>query len=267
MSQLKVALVQLCSGRDIGYNLEAIESLLQATLPDDMDVLVLPECFARMGGSVKELGTDAGRVCYWMTELAQRYGCWLVGGSVPVFDESLEKSYASCFVYDPQGLEVARYDKIHLFDADVADSTGRYRESDDYAAGSGVVTVDIGKAKLGLSICYDLRFPELYRQMVAEGVQILCVPAAFTKATGEVHWEVLLKARAIENQCYVLAANQCGQHSRKRETYGHSMVVSPWGDVIAEAEDKPTIVLAELDLEKLKLVRDQLPCLNHRKIQ
>lgn len=266
MNPLKVSLVQVCSGKDIGVNLEKVDQLLDRALPEDVDILVLPECFARMGGSVKELGKDCGRITHWMTEVAARYHCWLVGGSIPVFDDRTSRSYASTFVYNPDGEEVARYDKIHLFDADVADSTGRYRESNDYVAGSNVIVVDIGGAKLGLSICYDLRFPELYRQMVAEGADILCVPAAFTKATGQAHWEILLRARAIENQCYVLAANQCGQHSDKRETFGHSMAISPWGEIMATASDQPAVITTELDMNQLRMVRQQLPCLNHRKL-
>ena len=265
MSRLKVSLVQLCSGRDIGHNLEKLDQQLETSLPSDTDILVFPECFSQIGGSVAEQGKDAGRMTHWLSESAKQYNVWLVGGSIPVFDELSQRSYAACFVFNPEGAEVARYDKVHLFDADVADSTGSYRESNDYLAGSDIVVVDIEGIKLGLSICYDLRFPELYRHMVDKGAEIICVPSAFTKATGEAHWEVLLRARAIENQCYILAANQCGQHSRKRETYGHSMVVSPWGDVLASAMEEPTIVSAELDLDNLKAIRKQLPCLNHRK--
>ena len=265
MSLLNVALVQLCSGRDIGKNLDTIEALLESQLPKNTDLLVLPECFARMRGNMAELGQDAGRICHWMTEIAQKHQCWLVGGSTPVFHESQGKSDAACFVYDPQGNERACYNKIHLFDVSLEDKVGHYRESNDYIPGSETVVVDIGKAKLGLSICYDLRFPELYRELVAQGADILCVPSAFTQVTGEAHWEPLLRARAIENQCYVLAANQGGQHSKLRETYGHSMVISPWGEIMARAGKEPALITAELNMDSLRQIREQLPCLEHRR--
>ena len=266
MSRLTVSLVQLCSGRDIGFNLEAVEQLLDVSLPEEVNILVLPECFSRMGGPVAEQGKDAGRICHWMTEIAKKYQCWLIGGSVPVFEEQYGRSYAACFVYNPQGEEVARYNKIHLFDAEVDDPTGCYRESDDYIPGNDVVVVDIDGVRLGLSICYDLRFPELYRKMVDQGAHILCIPAAFTKATGEAHWEVLLRARAIENQSYVLAANQCGQHSRKRQTYGHSMIIDPWGSIITQAKNDPIVISAKLDMSNLQRIRQKLPCLNHKRL-
>lgn len=255
----------MCSKRDIPENLATIENLLSQDKSGEFDLVVLPECFARIGGSVSEVSENASAIKVWMSNLAKQYSCWLVGGSTPI-SAGNGKSYSSCFVMTPQGSEVACYNKIHLFDADVEDSTGRYRESNDYQPGDEIKVVDIGKAKLGLSVCYDLRFPELYRQLLMAGANILCVPSAFTKVTGISHWQPLLQARAIENQCFVLAANQTGKHSTRRETYGHSMVISPWGEILAMAGTQPELVVAELDLNQLGKVRRQVPCQQHIKL-
>ncbi|MGI9274808.1 MAG: carbon-nitrogen hydrolase family protein [Endozoicomonas sp.] len=265
-SSVQVAIVQMCSGADTRKNLEQVEFLLDRDLEGPANLIVLPECFARFGGDMTGLGRNTEPVRQWMADLACRYNAWLIGGSIPFDLESGENPRASCFVYDPQGQELARYDKIHLFDVEVADNTGNYRESDDYSAGSQTVVVDMGFARTGLSICYDLRFPELYRQLVEQGVSILTVPSAFTRATGEAHWEVLLRARAIENQCYVLAPNQGGEHPNRRETWGHSMIISPRGDVLAEAGDEPCVLSAELNLDLITETRSRMPCLEHRKL-
>ena len=265
MKSLRVALVQMCSGKDIPENLATVENLLSQSETGDIDLLVLPECFAYLGGSVAESSGNASAIRAWMSDLAKQQNCWLVGGSVAV-PVGNGKSFASCFVLDPQGNEVDCYNKIHLFDADIEDGTGQYRESNDYQPGDEVRVVDIGRAKLGLSICYDLRFPELYRRQLMAGADILCVPSAFTKVTGAVHWQPLLQARAIENQCYVLAANQTGKHSQKRETHGHSMVISPRGEILAMAGIQPELVVAGLDLSQPGKIRQQVPCRQHIKL-
>ena len=262
MKSLRVALVQMCSGTDIPENLATVERLLNQPVVRDLDLLVLPECFACLEGSVTEVSQNVSAIREWMSNLAKQHECWLVGGSTPV-PASNNKSFASCFVFNPQGEEAGCYNKIHLFDADVEDGTGRYRESIDYQAGDEIKIVDTGKATLGLSICYDLRFPELYRQLFMAGANILCVPSAFTKVTGISHWKPLLQARAIENQSFVLAANQTGIHSKGRETYGHSMVISPWGEILAMAGTEPELVVAELDLDQPGKVRQQVPCQQH----
>ena len=265
-SRVSVAIVQMCSGTDIQKNLEQVEHLLERDLNMAADLIVLPECFARFGGKMTELGKNSEPVRQWMADLARRYHAWLIGGSIPFDLENGENPRASCFVYDPQGQEVVRYDKMHLFDVDVTDNTRRYRESDDYSAGNQAVVVDMDFAKTGLSVCYDLRFPELYRQLAAQGAAILTVPSAFTRATGEAHWEILLRARAIENQCFVLAPNQGGVHPNQRETWGHSMIISPWGEVLAEADDEPCVLLQELDLSLISETRFRMPCQDHRKL-
>lgn len=262
MKTLRAALIQMCSGTDIPENLATVETLLNQPDAEELDLIVLPECFACMGGTVAETGQNAPAIREWMSHLAKEHQCWLVGGSTPVPAKG-NKCFASCLVFNPKGQEAGCYNKMHLFDADVEDATGQYRESLDYLPGDTIKTVDMGDATLGLSICYDLRFPELYRQLLLNGANILCVPSAFTRVTGTSHWQPLLRARAIENQCFVLAANQTGRHSRDRETYGHSMIISPWGEVLAAAGTEPELVVAGLDLEQPGKVRRQVPCQQH----
>ncbi|WP_257284751.1 carbon-nitrogen hydrolase family protein [Endozoicomonas sp. SESOKO1] len=267
MSRLKAAVVQVCSGLVVPENLADIECQLMAHRHEKIDIIVLPECFAMLGGPQAEVALQADEIREWMASIAGSLGSWLIGGSVPVHDAVDGRNHASCFVYSPEGEEITRYNKMHLFDVEVSDGKGRYRESDDFIPGAGPGLVDIGRATVGLSICYDLRFPELYRTLVAQGAKILAVPSAFTKVTGEAHWEVLLKARAIENQCYVLAANQAGTHPDGRQTYGHSMIISPWGDILAEGPAQgAAVIMAELDLDELAKVRQRMPCLNHRRL-
>ena len=263
---VKAAVVQLRSGMDIGENLAKIDDMLEPLLKHTIDLILLPECFAQFGGPTALFGKNTTEVRQWMSNTAKNHKAWLIGGSIPFQAKKQENSRASCFVYDPLGLLVSRYDKIHLFNACVADQTGKYRESNDYSAGDSPFVVDINKAKVGLSICYDLRFPELYRNLVASGANILTIPSAFTYVTGQAHWEVLLRARAIENQCYVLAANQGGMHENKRQTWGKSMIISPWGEVIAQADKNPVILMAELDMNVLNEIRIKMPCLEHRRL-
>ncbi|KEQ16393.1 carbon-nitrogen hydrolase family protein [Endozoicomonas numazuensis] len=260
---LTAAVIQMCSGPDVQANLKQADDLLSG-MASTADIIVLPECFAQMGGDIPALGNNTCVVRNWMSHVARQSKAWLVGGSIPCVVNEGENSRASCFVYDPEGNEATRYDKIHLFNADVSDGTRRYRESDDYSAGTGLSVVDMEFAKTGLTICYDVRFPELYRQLRVKGADIITVPSAFTRVTGQAHWEPLLRARAIENQCFVLAANQGGTHPSQRETWGHSMIISPWGEVLAEAEEAPCVLMAELDIKALKEVRQQMPCFDHR---
>ena len=263
---VKAAVVQLRSGMDINENLARIDAMFEPLLEHEVDLILLPECFAQFGGNVDSFGKNTTEVRHWMSKTAKQHNAWLIGGSIPFQADKQKNSRASCFVYDPQGLLVSRYDKIHLFNASVSDQTGKYCESNDYSAGDSPFVVDINKAKVGLSICYDLRFPELYRKLTLSGANILTVPSAFTHVTGQAHWEVLLRARAIENQCYVLAANQGGIHENKRQTWGRSMIISPWGEVIARAEKDPVILLAELDMNIVDEIRTQMPCLEHRRL-
>ncbi len=266
MGSLKAAVIQLCSGLDVSENLAEIERQLRGCQQENINIVVLPECFAMLGSSQSSLALKSKEVMSWMASTAKAFRCWLIGGALPVSEPNDGRSHSSCLVYSPEGKEVACYNKLHLFDVEVSDSKGLYRESNDFIPGTKPELVDIGDAKVGLSICYDLRFPELYRDLVNQGATILTVPSAFTKVTGEAHWELLLRARAIENQCFVLAANQAGIHPDGRETYGHSMIISPWGKILAEAPaEGASVIMAELDLDELAEIRQRMPCLKHRR--
>jgi nitrilase len=195
---------------------------------------------------------------------AREHGIWLIGGTLPLSSKDAGKVLNSTLVYDPQGQAVSRYDKIHLFGFQRGDES--YDESRTIAAGSEVQTLETPFGRIGLSVCYDLRFPELYRALARAGAEILCVPAAFPFPTGAAHWEVLLRARAIENQCWVLAANQHGPSGLGHADYGHSMIIDPWGTVVACASDGERVVTAEIDLGLLAKVRREMPCLDHARL-
>ncbi|MDP0589220.1 MAG: carbon-nitrogen hydrolase family protein [Candidatus Endonucleobacter bathymodioli] len=262
-------MVQTCSELSVDTNLYQIDQLLDEKLIVHPDVLVLPECFASMGGVLADVTKKVVLIKEWMREQARSYGCWVVGGTVPYLHQHEKKCRASCFVYDPQGNERVRYDKIHLFDARVVDGRGVYQESDDYLPGDTPTTISMEGAPfrcLGLSVCYDLRFPELYRALVDLGANIFCIPSAFTHVTGKAHWEPLLRARAIENQCIVIAANQGGRHADGRETWGHSMIISPWGEILAEAGTEPTVLSVSIDLSMLYELRIKMPFYDHRRL-
>ncbi|MEH6470886.1 MAG: carbon-nitrogen hydrolase family protein [Halopseudomonas sp.] len=266
----RVAVIQLVSGSDWQHNLERAGYWIAQAAAGGAKLVVLPENFAVFNTSeLVERGqqeVDAtGPIRQFISQLARKHQLWIVAGSLPVVSDDGRRVRAACFVVDDQGVEQARYDKIHLFDVDVADSQGSYRESDQIEPGSQLVLLETPVGRLGLSICYDLRFPELYQKLVEQGAQLISVPAAFTQTTGAAHWEVLLRARAIETQCYVLAANQGGVHSSRRETFGHSMVVDPWGELLGCQEKGEGMLMAEIDLEKLNQRRQQMPIQAHRR--
>lgn len=270
----RVAVLQMVSGADIQKNLHQVESLIQRAVDQGARLVVLPENFALLSSEklyaagMRERGPERP-IRTAMASQAKHHGIWIVAGSIPLAQRPdggnmKSKVRAVCFVYDDQGNEVARYDKIHLFDVDVDDEYGGYRESDYIERGAAAVVVDTPLGKLGLSICYDLRFPELYRQLVDQGAQLLCIPSAFTRTTGAAHWETLVRARAIENICYVLAPDQGGRHSPRRETYGNSMIVSPWGEVLARHDTGEAVVVADIDLAYLARLRNRMPIMKHR---
>jgi nitrilase len=182
---------------------------------------------------------------------------------VPIQSPNENKVYAASLVFNHEGVCVAQYNKLHLFDVSLPDKKESYRESDTFLAGDQVVVIDSPFGKLGLTICYDLRFPELYRELARRGAEIIVVPSAFTLSTGRAHWELLCRARAVENSCYLIAANQCGEHANGRKTYGHSMVVDPWGVVLEVAADKPSVVMASIHNSSLEGVRSSFPALKH----
>ena len=266
------AVIQMVSGLDLQANLDVAQQQLLKAKERGALLAVLPENFAvfgsrqLQGAGAAELDQQ-GPIRRWMARQAKDMGLWLVGGTIPCVDKvnNPERVRAACFVYDDKGQQAARYDKIHLFDVDVSDAHGSYRESDNFEAGQDLVLVDTPIGKLGLTTCYDLRFAEMYLALAEQGAQVISNGAAFTKTTGEAHWQVLLRARAIETQCYILAAAQGGTHG-KRETYGHSMIIDPWGTVLEELELGAGCISADLDLAHLQQLRQRMPVASHRRL-
>jgi predicted amidohydrolase len=263
---MQVALIQMVSSSNIADNLAQVTHWMKVAKEKQVDLVVLPENFAMMGVHESDKCQIAeqegqGPIQEKISALAKALGLWVVAGTIPLKTQG-SKVKASCFVYDDHGLSVARYDKIHLFDVRVGDQEA-YQESLTIEAGSSLVVVDTPVGKIGLTICYDLRFPELYLELMLKGAQLFTVPSAFTAVTGAAHWNPLLRARAIENLSYVLAANQGGHHDNGRQTYGHSMVVSPWGTVLEQKETGSGLVSASIDLQELQRLRQQFPCTEH----
>lgn len=273
----KVAAVQMVSSHDIRGNLAEAERLLKEAAGKGATVAVLPENFAVLAtGQMQACGQqEVGRepvIRSFLAEQAEQLKLWIVGGSMPLAErpdgtDIAGRVRASCLVYNDKGQELARYDKIHLFDATVEDAHGQYRESDTFEPGDQVVTVETPAGRLGLAVCYDLRFPELFRELRAQGAEWVCLPSAFTWQTGEAHWHALIRARAIENQVWVVAAGQGGQNSERRKTYGHSLVCDPWGKVLAEIDEGPGLALADLSQETLQQVRSRMPVWEHRRLK
>jgi predicted amidohydrolase len=261
----RVAAVQMVSTPRVDDNLRCAAQLIAEAVAQGAVCVALPEYFPVMGMRDKDKfavgeADGAGPIQDFLAQTARRHGIWLVGGSIPLTAASAGKLLNSCLVFDPQGARVARYDKIHLFGFE--QGAERYDEGATIEAGSALAAFDTPFARVGLSICYDIRFPELYRALgVAD---LLVIPAAFTETTGRAHWEILLRARAIENQCYVLAVAQGGRHENGRETHGNSMLVDPWGGIIDRLKKGPGIVIGEIDHARIKEVRTSLPALSHR---
>lgn len=269
-----VAAVQMVSGSSIEANLAQAERLLAQAAAQGAKLVVLPEAFALfISSEQKQLGaSEAGaqpRVRTFLAEQAARHKVWIVGGTVPLLDENCAadrgRPRAACLLFDDSGRDVARYDKMHLFDVEVGDKQGRYCESDTFAPGDSVVTVATPFGCVGLAVCYDLRFPELFQQLRLQGAEIVAVPSAFTRATGLAHWLPLLRARAIETQCFFIGANQGGQHSAKRHTSGGSAIIDSWGNVLAEAPFGECVITTAIDLKKLQRERSSMPVVQHRK--
>jgi len=266
---IRAACIQLNSGDRQNDNLERTAQLIGRAVSQGCSLLLLPENFSFMGGKERDKlaiaeNRDDSSTIRFLADQAKEHGVTIVGGTLPLQTGDAGRVRNSCPVLSDSGELVACYDKMHLFDVSLPDES--YRESDTVEAGATPESVDIGDWKMGLSVCYDLRFPELYRHYSSIGCNILTVPAAFTVPTGRAHWEILLRARAIENQCYVLAAGQCGTHPGGRRTWGHSMIIDPWGEVIATAIGDEEIVAAELSLVELTRVRHALPALTHRRM-
>jgi len=270
-SEFTVAALQMVSGDVIEKNLECVETLLKQAVEKGAQIVVLPENFALMPRHSEQLLSMAetlgeGMVQDFLSVLAKKHGCWIVAGSLPISAPNSKKVYAACLVYNDSGQQLAHYYKVHLFDVEVADKQEHYRESDTFLAGEQAVVVDTPFGLLGLSICYDLRFPELYRELLQLGAEYIVAPSAFTETTGQAHWSLLCRTRAVENSCYLIAANQGGEHINGRSTYGHSMIVDPWGKVLSELTTGTGIVLDTLTKKKLNKVRHSFPAIKHRRL-
>lgn len=265
-----MAAIQMVSGPSVAENLATAATLLAQAADAGAQLAVLPENFALMGRSeddkvaVRERAGD-GPLQTFLAEQAAKHQIWLVGGTIPLHAVGGDhRVRAACLLFDPTGQPVARYDKVHLFDVQVVGSAERYAESATIEPGERYVVADTPLGSLGLAVCYDVRFPEQFRALAVGGMTVLALPAAFTAATGKAHWETLLRARAIENQCYVVAAAQGGSHANGRETYGDSLIIDPWGDILGRLSQGPGVVLGEFDAERLKQIRRQFPVLEHR---
>jgi len=263
--RVRVAAVQMVSTPRVDENLRTAATLIDEAVAGGAALVALPEYFPIMGISdadkvrVREFD-GRGPIQDFLAASAREHAIWLIGGSLPLSAEHPEKVLNSCLAYNPQGQRVARYDKIHLFGFRQGDEC--YDESATIEAGRQAVSFATPFGRVGLSICYDLRFPELYRAL---GVtDLLVIPAAFTETTGRAHWEILLRARAIENQCYVLAVAQAGRHENGRETHGNSMLIDPWGVIVARQAKGPGVIIGDLDPDRLAEVRANLPALGHR---
>lgn len=268
------------SSDQLNENLDIVAGLIEKAEGDGARLAVLPENFAVFNAKqMYKMGlleaSEKPIIRPFMSRLAKQHQIFLIAGTLPIAvpdtgvhpnNQTIKNRVrAASFCYDDRGVELARYDKLHLFDAKIADGHGSYRESDTFEPGDAPVTVDTPLGKIGMSVCYDLRFPELYRILFNAGAQLIAVPSAFTATTGKAHWEPLLRARAIENLSYVLASNQGGFHGPKRETWGHSMIIDPWGKVLAEAGSEPGVITADIDLGLLAQYRSDLPVAEHQR--
>lgn len=265
---MRVAIIQMNSQNDVGANLEAADFLLTTAAKQGANYALLPENFAFMGSEPeklakgKEISTEA---LAFLEHAAPRHKLTITGGGMPMPAEN-GKFFNSAITVTPEGKVLHRYDKLHLFDAKPGDKIS-YQESRSTEAGRLELELfHLGELAFGMSICYDVRFPALYRSYARKGAQVLCVPAAFTHLTGSAHWHTLLRCRAIENTCYVIAAAQCGEHPAGRETFGHSIVIDPWGQILAELEERPGVAVVELELRRIEEIRQRLPSLLHDRL-
>ncbi len=267
----RVAAIQMASGPNIEANLHEAEQSIRSAVEAGAGLIVLPENFALMGLVETDYfkfseQAGSGKIQDFLVEQAIKNGVWIVGGTIPITSNEPGKVSAACLVFNDQGERVARYDKIHLFDVEIMDSRESYTESLTIKPGQEAVVVDSPFGKLGLAICYDLRFPELFRELLDKGADIFAVPSAFTAITGRAHWEIIVRARAIENLSFVIAAAQGGYHVSGRETYGDSMIVDPWGTVLDRLSHGSGYVIADIDQARLASIRRNFPAIDHRKL-
>lgn len=266
----KVAAIQMTSTTNVEENLKTVEHLFNKLVDEGAELVVLPEMFPIQGKTpfdkinIAEALGD-GRIQNFLSEQAKRKNIWIVGGTIPIKSKNPLKIKASCLVFNSQGQRVACYNKIHLFDVKLSE-TESYFESETTEPGNSLAIVNTPFGKLGLAVCYDVRFPEMFRCLFNQGAEIFALPCAFSVKTGHAHYEVLVRARAIENFSYFITACQSGRHENKRETYGHSLIVSPWGEVVNSIASGQGFILADIDLKYLRKIRQDIPILNHQKI-
>ncbi|MEN8213921.1 MAG: carbon-nitrogen hydrolase family protein [Pseudomonadota bacterium] len=269
---LKATAVQMATGPNVSANLFEVERIVSAAVGEGSNLIVLPENFAFMGQKCSDMlafqeRSGEGDLQRFLSGLARKHSVWLVGGTIPISTDDDSKVRAACLVYDDSGELAGRYDKMHLFDVQLLDVDEQYRESSVIEPGDAPLVVETPFGNVGVAVCYDLRFPELFRSMLSRKPDIFAIPSAFTAATGKAHWEPLVRARAIENLCYVIAAAQGGYHVSGRETHGHSMIVDPWGTVLAQVPRGSGFVTSKLDIELLHTTRRNFPSLDHRRLQ
>ncbi len=263
----RIAVVQMISSAHVSNNLRVAEDFIVNAANNGAKLIALPENFAYMGLhekdklAISEERTN-GPIQQWLSEMAKKQQVYLLGGTIPIKVPGQNKVFASSILYDDEGNQAARYDKIHLFDVTI-DEDENYHESAVIEPGSSIVAVDTPVGRIGMTVCYDLRFAEIFRQLIVKEVDIFFLPSAFTEKTGASHWEILLRARAIENLAYVAAPNQGGRHENGRSTFGHSMVIDPWGKVIANAGTKAGPIYADIDLNYARQLRARFPCNQH----
>ena len=265
-----VAAIQMCSSDDVDDNLKMAALLIEKASEQGARLIVLPEMFALMSSeptakiAIKE-SLGQGKIQNFLSEQARKKGIYLVGGTILIAANE-EKMNAACLVYNDQGICIAHYNKIHLFDVTLPNNE-THHESEHIQAGNELIIVDTPFGKIGLAVCYDVRFPELFRSLFHRGAEMIVLPSAFTMTTGKAHWEVLTRARAIENFCYLIGACQGGDHVNGRKTYGHSLIIEPWGNIVSQlANQEPGIICAELDLNKIREARSAIPVKEHTKI-
>lgn len=267
----KIAAIQMASGTNVSANLIEASKQITSAAQAGAKLIVLPENFAVMvfkdADQIKIAEEDGtGPIQDYLSEQAKKNKVWLISGTIPIKSALENKVYAACLVYNEKGERVSRYNKIHLFDVHLELTNETYHESETLEAGNEVVVVDTPFGKIGIAVCYDLRFPELFRQLVLRGAEIIVLPSAFTASTGKAHWEVLLRARAIENLCYIVASAQGGYHVNGRETYGDSMIIDPWGTIMERLPHGSGYIVADIDISSLHKLRQNFPVLQHRKI-
>jgi len=265
----KASAIQMASGPNVKANLAEAEKLIAIAVQQNAGLVVLPENFALMG--IKDVDKVAiaeqegeGMLQDFLREQALKHNIWLVGGTIPLRSEEPGKVYGACLLYNDKGEMVLRYNKLHLFDVMLQANNESYTESETITSGRDVVVAETPFGKLGLAVCYDLRFPELFRAMVDDGMELCAIPSAFTALTGRAHWESLLRARAIENMSFMIASGQGGYHISGRETYGDSMIIDPWGGVLNRLPHGAGVVVAEIDMAMLERTREAFPVLEHR---